>query len=201
MHILFLDVCSHDGLIAAVTPDTVVASAAVDHRITDAEFVPAIEGVLKKAKWTYKDVTHIACVVGPGGFTSTRVGVSAANALAWALGVPSCGVHLSDLYHARFPKDSIWLHSTKKKEIFLRGFGAFASLAPVAQWMPLEDALAILPKSAPVIGELIPDHRAAIEARGLYPADLPPVQTVLPAFLAAQRYDKQTLQPWYGRQW
>lgn len=205
MRALFLDVASHDGLIACVGARAIVASQTVGHRITDRELVAAISEVLRDAGWQYGDLTNIACVVGPGGFTSLRVGVSAANALAWALKIPSCGIHLSDLYAVRAHRSQltarsfIWFHSTKKHEVFLRGFGAHAHIAPQAQWMKLEDALAVIPVNAVIVGELIPEHRDAVERAGVRFADLRPLVDVLPDFLRRQRYQEQTLLPWYGR--
>lgn len=221
MRTLFLDVASHSGLIAAVSADAVVASRQIDHRINDSELVPAIEGVVKKAGWKWDDLTRIACVCGPGGFTSLRVGVSAANALAWGLKIPSAAIHLSDLYAARAiscqlsavseknissPKSLklkansfIWIHSTKKTALFLRGFGNYRNLAPEAELMPLEDIIRILPDDAPLIGEIIPEHEEALFKRGLSLAKLRPIEEILPEFLAAQNYSEQTIQPWYGR--
>ncbi|MBI5155686.1 tRNA (adenosine(37)-N6)-threonylcarbamoyltransferase complex dimerization subunit type 1 TsaB [Candidatus Peregrinibacteria bacterium] len=221
MRTLFLDIASHQGLIAAVGIDADIASKQINHRINDSELVPAIEGVVKKAGWTWEDLTRLACVCGPGGFTSLRVGVSAVNALAWGLKIPACAIHLSDLYTERAvscqlsavsektvsfseslelkANSFIWLHSTKKTALFLRGFGTYQNLAPEAQLMNLEDALRIIPSDAPVIGELIPEHEEALGKRGLSLQKLRPVEEILPQFLAAQNYSEETIQPWYGR--
>lgn len=229
MNILFLDVASHRGLIAAVTPEGVVASHDIVHRITDRELVAAIDDVLVKASWTHRDLTHVACVTGPGGFMSVRSGISAANALAWALGVPLCGIHLSDLYYANFKHSHeaisdkrlairtdndpalltadrlslaapvIWLHSTKKTHLFLRAFGVHQKIEPEPTLMHIDEAIAAMPENAIVIGELIPEHEAALAARGLHLEKLLPMHDILPGFLSAQTYRTQTLLPWYGR--
>src|SRR5260221_569253 len=82
----------------------------------------------------------IACVLGPGGFTSLRVAVGLTNALAGTLDIPSCGIHLSDLYAAlSMEKDFLWLHSTKKKELFARGFGFFQSTFPEAKCFGIDE--------------------------------------------------------------
>ncbi len=211
MRSLFLDIASHQGLLACVTDDSIVASHAVDHRIDDREFVREIEKVLAAAQWQYADVTSVACVAGPGGFTSLRVGVAAANALSYALQIPSCGIHLSDLYAARSvgalhatplrAGDVLWLHSTKKRELFVRGFGHHAKDFPEAVCMQADQLTSILKKDDAWMGELIPEHRAIVDDCGAGEAPLKPLQEVLPAFLAAQTFGKQTLQPWYGRGW
>jgi tRNA threonylcarbamoyladenosine biosynthesis protein TsaB len=51
-----------------------------------------IERALKCAGLTYKDVTALACGVGPGSFTGIRVGVAAARGFGLALKVPVHGV-------------------------------------------------------------------------------------------------------------
>ncbi|MBI1934192.1 hypothetical protein HYS30_00845 [Candidatus Peregrinibacteria bacterium] len=234
MRILFLNVASHSGLLACSTEERVLVQRAIDHRIGDHELVPLIEDTLHEAGWSYKDITHLACVIGPGGFTSLRVGVSCINALSWALKIPSTGIHLSDLYGARMPPPltpppsagegeqppsppqggrgqgmgALWFHSTKRTELFVRGFGDFAKEWPEPRCTTLEDLVSELqsPKTyhlKPITytGELLPEHRAAIEGIGTRPFPLAPIMKVLPGFLALRAYQEQILQPWYGRGW
>lgn len=188
MKCLFVDLASHDALLACVTEEEVVASESVHARISDAELIPMTEAVLKKAGWTYEDLDHLACIIGPGGFTSLRVAVTFVNVLSDQLGIPVAGIHLSDLYMARAESDAYWLHSTKKQQLFVRG-GKWSesTLIDVAD-MPQGDWM----------GELIDDHRSRIESD---PINLQPVQEVLPAFLHSLNYALELLQPWYGRGW
>ncbi|MDD5623660.1 MAG: hypothetical protein PHI23_03045 [Candidatus Peribacteraceae bacterium] len=216
MRCLFLDLASHDGLLACVTPDAVVAAGSVDHRIGDHELPPLLEGCLHRARWSYEDVSQVACVVGPGGFMSLRVAVACANTLVHHLGVPGTGVHLSDLYFARTapPLSSLshdgggvggegilWLHSTKKHELFVRGFGEYVTLWPEPTHLSLDDFLGQLPESISWMGELIPEHDAEILKRGGKRAELQAIASVLPSFLGSLTYKKKTLEPWYGRTW
>lgn len=50
-----------------------------------------IDELLKKHSKKAEDITEIEVNTGPGSFTGLRVGVSVANTLGWALGVPVNG--------------------------------------------------------------------------------------------------------------
>ena len=58
------------------------------------KLLPFIEELLKKENKTFKNISEIKVNTGPGSFTGLRVGVSVANALGWALGVPVNGKDL-----------------------------------------------------------------------------------------------------------
>lgn len=53
--------------------------------------LPLIIKILKKKKIKFSDLTSIQVSPGPGSFTGTRVGVSVANALGYALAIPVNG--------------------------------------------------------------------------------------------------------------
>ena len=53
--------------------------------------LPMIVKVLKKNKLDFSDLTAVEVNCGPGSFTGTRVGVSVANALGFALDIPVNG--------------------------------------------------------------------------------------------------------------
>jgi len=219
MKAIFLNFASNnsspeaEACFALVTEEKTVAYNPVDHRIGDSGLMPLLEETLQKAGWTYKDLTHIACIVGPGGFTSLRMAASLANVIADQLKIPATGIHLSDLYYARSKNPNnqspitnnpfIWFHSTKKTDVFVRTFGIEESpweeptLVPVADLAAHSSQLAASSWS----GELIPDHRIIIDSFSLQPATLQPVADILPAFLASQTYGTGLLQPWYGRGW
>jgi len=221
MKTFFINIASHAGLLACVTPDAVLSAVPVDHRIRDEELLPLVSQCWSDAKWKQKDIERIACVVGPGGFMSLRVGVSLANALAWGLHVPVAGIHLSDLCVAQLkPEDQVcgpdgksctflWLHSTKKEELFVRGFGEAAGQWSEPTHVKMEElrsALTLGP--SPVageggrwFGELIEEHRDIVAKMGWQEVHLRPEEEILPSFLGVQRYGEDTLVPWYGRGW
>ena len=61
-----------------------------------------IDQVLKKEKLTLKEIKEIEVNLGPGSFTGLRVGVSVANALAWALKIPINDGKIGELVEARY---------------------------------------------------------------------------------------------------
>ena len=218
MRILFIDVASGAGLIALCTQDAVIALKKVDRRIRDDELVRCFEKMLKKEKWKPETLTHITCVIGPGGFTSLRVGVAFGNALSWSLKIPISGIHLSDLYAARVILSSVegchgstslrqgfarqegltmtrsflWLHSTKKHELFVRGFGSYQK-----KWQqPIHVRLDEIPDNICWVGELLPEHIQ----KGWRNISLGDIQDVLPGLLLHQHYTNKKVVPWYGRE-
>ena len=213
MKILFLDLASHDALIACCDDQSTVASESVAARIGDHEVLPMIEKALHSAGWSFEDLDQIACIVGPGGFTSLRVAVTFANVLADQLGIGLAGIHLADVYQARIETESgkrkvenvYWMHSTKKDQLFIKG-GKWeeATLITVDDLVTLNSSFDLELRTERQLstllwmGELIPEHQAIITAD---PINLQPVTDVLPQLLAAQTYTKDILTPWYGRGW
>lgn len=212
MRILFCDTASHEGVIACVTDDKVSALESVDRRIDDASLISQVEDLLLSAKWTYRDLTHIACVIGPGGFTSLRTAVALANAMSHELDIPACGIHLSDMYFARIPSSlyriparqeirAAWLHSTKRSELFICGLGSLKEKFPEPQLMAVGDLKHVINAGTRWTGELIPEHREIFAGTGAEEIRPETKEDTLPIFLKAQSYKKQILRPWYGRGW
>ncbi|MBU1000817.1 tRNA (adenosine(37)-N6)-threonylcarbamoyltransferase complex dimerization subunit type 1 TsaB [Patescibacteria group bacterium] len=56
--------------------------------------LPLIEKLMKSQKINFKDLKGIEVEKGPGSFTGLRVGVSVANALGFAFGIPVNGKKL-----------------------------------------------------------------------------------------------------------
>ena len=56
--------------------------------------LPFIVELIEKKRKKLEDIKEIEVNTGPGSFTGLRVGVSVANALGWALGIPVNGKDL-----------------------------------------------------------------------------------------------------------
>ena len=191
MIVLFFNIASHAKSVAICTEKEVLSALETDEQVSDADLVQHIEEALKNASLEYKNLTHIACVIGPGGFTSLRIAVAAANTLADQLQIPQAGIHLCDLLKAQSKEeDVLWIHSTKKDQLFLCG----------EQWKEPTllnvDELPTL-KSEYWVGECITEHEQFV--KHMKPAILIPLKEVLPKFLSSLSYTTGIIQPWYGR--
>ena len=63
----------------------------IKQKLGSQALLPAIVTILKKNKIKIQDISAIEVASGPGSFTGTRVGVSVANALGFALNIPVNG--------------------------------------------------------------------------------------------------------------
>ncbi len=97
--LLIIDTHDADRLFVALAHDdgTLLRSSsrAATHQ-QSRTLLPMIDRVLRHEKRTAAALTGVGVVSGPGGFTSVRIGVTTANALAYALGVPVVGVTTDD---------------------------------------------------------------------------------------------------------
>ncbi len=215
MHILFIDLASNIQSLALVTPEKTIAIKTAEARFDENQLMPIIESMLSDHRLRLQDIDRIACVTGPGGFMSLRVGVSLANALSYSLDIPIAAIHLSDLWAARIfnfqflaPRSLgvvgsilnsfVWLHSTKRTHLFIRGFGSFAKQWPEAALIANAD-LASIEAKTPIVGELIEEH-ATLISHCKHMMNLGSVEQILPGFLDGLKYDKKQLMPWYGRE-
>ncbi len=201
---LFIDLCSHRKIVACVDEKETLALEEISDHTDEANLIPTIKRILQSEKFSLQDLARIAAITGPGGFMSQRVALSLANALAWALKIPIAGIHLSDLWAARIPKPSslspnpfLWLHSTQKKSLFIRGFGALEKKWPDATLISVDDAGSGIPKNTLLIGELIPEHQELLLLKQMPNPE--PVENVLPMLCEKQTYGDPPVLPWYGR--
>lgn len=194
MNTLFLDFCSHRKVFALVRDKKVFTCELEDHT-DEASVMPAIESLITKAGCALKDIERIAAVTGPGGFMSQRIGLSIANALGWSLHIPIGGLHLSDLFAARIDGNVLWLHSTKKQLLFIRGFGSYAVAWPEPVMITLDELKKIMDGS--YVGEVLPEQASVLNIKPL--ATLQSLSVVLPDIVSNVTYKTASLTPWYGR--
>ena len=89
MKILALETSAKAVSAAVSEDDRILAAGYQDTGLTHSRtLMPIVEGILRNAGLTVKDMDAIAAAVGPGSFTGIRIGVSAAKGLAFAAEKP-----------------------------------------------------------------------------------------------------------------
>lgn len=71
------------------------------------ELAPAIDQLFERTGSQAIDLTGIAVAIGPGSFTSLRIGLAAAKGLSLALKIPLVGIPSLDVLAAAQPLDEI----------------------------------------------------------------------------------------------
>jgi tRNA threonylcarbamoyladenosine biosynthesis protein TsaB len=104
MHILALETSGAAGSIAAAEGPRLVAELALNaHQRSAKSLAPGIRQVVDAAGWTMRDIELVAVTIGPGSFTSLRVGIATAKALAYALGARCVAVGTLEVIAAQAP--------------------------------------------------------------------------------------------------
>lgn len=93
MKILALETSAKSVSAAVAENGVILAAAYQNNGLTHSRtLMPLVDSMLCNASLTLDDIDLIAVAHGPGSFTGLRIGVSAAKGLAWAKGLPCCGV-------------------------------------------------------------------------------------------------------------
>jgi tRNA threonylcarbamoyladenosine biosynthesis protein TsaB len=97
---------------------------------------PMIDRAMQDVGATYADLDGLAVTIGPGSFTGTRVGISAARGLALATGLPVFGTTSLAAIAARArrthgieadsPVPVMVCHDARRDQVYTQFFGNFA---------------------------------------------------------------------------
>lgn len=69
------------------------------------DLAPAVERLFLQTSTTHKDLTGLVVAIGPGSFTSLRIGLALIKGMALALAIPVVGVPSLDVLAAAQPLD------------------------------------------------------------------------------------------------
>lgn len=154
-------------LILAFDTATEVATSALvrdgallgERTSTAKEFLAAVDELLREGGLAPGDVDALAVGIGPGSFTSTRIGLAVARGLGIALGVPAAGISTLDALAAGRP-GAVPVIDAKRREVFVPGPRAV-----------VPESLGLTPGSV-CVGNGAVRYRDLLEAQGaLVPPD------------------------------
>ncbi|MBI3385342.1 tRNA (adenosine(37)-N6)-threonylcarbamoyltransferase complex dimerization subunit type 1 TsaB [Candidatus Gottesmanbacteria bacterium] len=85
--ILYIDTTDNQKVLVSINGEEKLTVKAKVTILKAQIVLPLIEKLLKKNGIKLSEITEIKVNIGPGSFTGIRVGLSVANALAYALGI------------------------------------------------------------------------------------------------------------------
>lgn len=119
MKTLFLNTSSQLTSIAVFDEESIVDEEHWPSEQNESQtLMPAVEKLLKDNSLSPNDIDRLLVCVGPGGFTSCRIGVSAGNAWSFAKQVPVSSCSVFDLYEEQAGRSLLF--SANPKEAWLK---------------------------------------------------------------------------------
>ena len=121
MKLLCIDTSSNTESVALTSEHNVVASLSKFRPRGHASgLLSDLNEILVRSNWHWSDIDGIAIGLGPGGFTSLRVGLSTAKCLAYGLKKPLYSATTLDLIAQNFTaKNVVTLIDAKRGELYV----------------------------------------------------------------------------------
>ena len=198
MNTLYINTALKQTHIAVFADETLLCEKSWDGYFHEFDtLIPAIEGMLADANMTICDIEQGVVCVGPGGFTSVRLGVSTANALGFALQIPFASIDLFTLLEHLFSeqKDLCILIEANPEEIFVKGLGKWSSVFPEARLMKLIEVVSLMNSEAVCVGQVSDATRGALTHGKFLKQD---VKFSLP--WNSLKFSKEIIVPWYYKE-
>jgi len=89
--LLFIDTSDFESAALALVNQQIVWHKFTSRNLSE-QLLVEIKKFLKKQKLELKDLTKLAVIIGPGGFSRIRTAVATANALGFSLDIPIVGL-------------------------------------------------------------------------------------------------------------
>lgn len=169
---LSIDTASELASVALSREGRVVAESAWRcQRNHTVELLPAIEKLLTQGGARMSDLTAVFVCAGPGMYTGLRVGVSVAQGLARALGLPALAVgrlELDAYPHAAFDGPVVAVHRAGRGELAWASYqgNSWRELSPPRLSRP-EELASSLAKGTLVVGEVDETLAELLEGRAV----------------------------------
>lgn len=162
----------------------------------DDSLLPAVEGLLKRAGVSWKDLDAVAAAAGPGRFTGIRVGLAFAAVVGLERGIPALALSRLEAAAGRCGAERVlaalpgWKGEVYHQE-FRRGRAGLKAAGPAAwtapEAWPAARAAAESRGWTVAYGETSAEDLLSAAARRLDARDLPPFE---PFYLKPAGYEK-----------
>lgn len=159
MKILAINTALKTTEIAIINGKKIMAEKSWESQSNEAEkLLPAIDALLKKAKIKYDDLNAIFALKGPGSFTGLRVGIAAANAMAFTQKIKLFEMgtieYLWELFNPK--QNSVLVLFAGRAEVYMK----FSKQGEITL-KPIEEAVEELKKKKIkiIFGQILPDQQ------------------------------------------
>ncbi len=148
-----------DVLSLAIVADGKILASFKDKVWRDmaARIQPELIALLEKAKYDWADISAVVVNLGPGSFTSIRIGLAVAKALGMSLNIPiygACGLKALALpYLNKGQPVGVWQQAVGG-DIYFRYFSADGTPLNDATAAPIANALETCPKGTILVGNI-----------------------------------------------
>ena len=189
MPILAIDTATMVSSVAVADKDRLLAELTVQTRLNHSEtLLPHVEQVMQMAGTERAALTGVAVSLGPGSFTGLRIGLAAAKAIAYGLGIPIWGIPTTEALAWHYPVPGVAVVpfiDAQKGNVYSAVYqwqgNGFDEVSPV-QVYTLEEALELC-AAQPVYVLAVGDMAARkLAGRDDLPANVqvPPPHVVMP---------------------
>ncbi|TWU20845.1 tRNA (adenosine(37)-N6)-threonylcarbamoyltransferase complex dimerization subunit type 1 TsaB [Bythopirellula polymerisocia] len=166
MRILAFETSLRQGSIAALESSQSSTQLVAERQLPSDQrsaqsLLPALSQLCSECGWKPAEVELVCVTTGPGSFTGLRIGITAAKALAYAVGAKLVGVHSLAALAAGVPQPSgnLWtILDAQRQELFVASFEEKAiTQYPETRILSTNDWLAVLKPGDSVVGPPL-DH-------------------------------------------
>jgi tRNA threonylcarbamoyladenosine biosynthesis protein TsaB len=213
LRILALETSTLDASVAVLEDARVLGQVAFDRsRRTAQTFAPAIAHQLESVGWRPQDLHLVAVATGPGSFTGLRVGVTAAKALAYAVGADVLGVPTLQVVARQTPVQTAGISAVldaQRQQLFVADFqrrdgklvgGGETRIVDAASWLGgLSPGTAVTGPGLARWQDRVPADVQVIESSYWTPLAATVGQLACEQYQSGSRQDLWTLNPGYFR--
>jgi tRNA threonylcarbamoyl adenosine modification protein YeaZ len=170
----------------------------------DVALAPLVASILQQQSLTIADISAIGVTTGPGRFTSLRVGISYARALALPYRTPLYGVMTGDVLRvvAGNAADTAYLVAVKRGEIFAQTETQTEpvnmNLADLPEWLAEQGSTRVLALGAGITTEWQDAIPSILDPQILSIMPMDAIAQCVTGLMATYPQGQTVIRPFYG---